>query len=255
MFFILSKIAYFFIAPFTWLMLAVFLWFFAKKSKWNRIGKWATVIIIIFFSNTFIFKECMRQWEIHAIPIENIEHHEVGIVLGGMADYDNDAGRITLGNGGDRIWQAIDLYKQRKIDKILISGDDGYVTDRGLNEALQLKEVLVRWGIPERDLIAETVSKNTHENAQETAKLLQQSYPQFSSFLLITSTKHMRRAKACFEKEGLKVTPFSTDPFTSAKRSYYWDEFIVPNADNFSYWFELNKEIIGFLVYDIVGYI
>lgn len=217
--------------------------------------KWAVIVILIFFSNTFIFKEFVRLWEIPATPIDKVAHHEVGIVLGGMFEYDNDTERLSIRRGGDRIWQAIDLYERNKIDKILLSGDHGYVTDRGLHESKQLKKVLVRWGIPDNDIILEEKSKNTAQNAKETAALIRQSYPHFSSFLLITSAKHMKRAKACFDKAGLQTTAFSTDPFVGPERSYHWDEFIIPNASNFSDWFSLNKEVVGYVVYDIVGYL
>ncbi|MEX1192354.1 MAG: YdcF family protein [Brumimicrobium sp.] len=221
-------------------------------KKW---AKWATVVILLFFSNTFIFKEFIRMWEIPAVAANKIEHHEVGIVLGGMFEYDNDTERLTIRRGGDRIWQAIDLYKKGKIEKILISGDHGYVSYRGLNESKQLKELLVSWGIPSEDLIIETTSQNTYQNAKETAKLLKDEHPQYTSFLLITSASHMRRARGCFENQGLKVTPFSTDPFVGESRSYYWDEFIIPNGFNFGFWFVLNKEVVGYIAYDVTGYI
>lgn len=217
--------------------------------------KWMFIGVLIIFSNSFIFKEFVRLWEVPAVSIDAVQYHEVGIVLGGMFEYDNDTERLSIRRGGDRIWQAIDLYKLNKIDKILLSGDHGYVTDRGLHESKQLKEVLVRWGIPNKDIIIESKSKNTAENAQESASLLRKTYPHFSSFLLITSAKHMRRAKACFDKAGLETTSFSTDPFVGKNRSYHWDEFIIPNADNFSNWFTLNKEVVGYVVYDIIGYI
>ena len=255
MFFLLSKIAYFFIAPFTWLLVSMGVWLFHKRNSWKRRAKWASVTILLFFSNTFIFKEFIRLWEVPAISIENVSEHEVGIVLGGMFEFDNDTERLSIRRGGDRIWQAINLYKAGKINKILISGNHGYITDRGLHESEQLKDVLVDWGLPKQDIIIETVSKNTYQNAKETRLLLEKSYPHFSSFLLITSAKHMKRAKACFEEQGLKVTPFSTDPYVGENRSYRWDEFIVPDVDNFSNWFDLNKEVVGYVTYAIVGYL
>lgn len=255
MFFLLSKIAYFFIAPFSWLLLTIAVWVFHKKTTWRRRAKWATVVILLFFSNTFIFKEFIRIWEVPAVSIKGVSKHEVGIVLGGMFEYDNDTERLSIRRGGDRIWQAINLYNADKIEKILISGNHGYITDRGLHESKQLKEVLVKWGIPRQDIIIETESKNTYQNAKETAALLEKSYPHFSSFLLITSAKHMRRAKACFVNQGLKVTPFSTDPYVGGNRSYRWDEFIIPDVDNFSNWFDLNKEVVGYVAYAILGYL
>lgn len=255
MFFLLSKIAYFFIAPFTWLIVAMAIWIFHKKALWKKRAKWTTVVILLFFSNTFVFKEFIRLWEVPAVSIEKVSKHDVGIVLGGMFEYDNDTERLSIRRGGDRIWQAINLYKENKIDKILISGNHGYITDRGLHESKQLKEVLVKWGIPKKDIIIETESKNTYQNAKETCALLEKSYPHYASFLLITSAKHMKRAEACFENQGVQVTPFSTDPYVGGNRSYRWDEFIVPDVDNFSNWFDLNKELVGYVTYAIVGYL
>ncbi|MGM0479554.1 MAG: YdcF family protein [Bacteroidota bacterium] len=255
MFFVLSKISYFFISPFTWLLIALAGALFVKSIRWRKRFKYAVIIIAVIFSNSFIFKEAVRLWEVPSISIDEIEHHQVGIVLGGMFEYDNDTERLSIRRGGDRIWQAIDLYKRNKIDQLLLSGDHGFVTDRGLHEAQQLKEVLVRWGIPEKDIIIEGRSKNTYENAKFTAQQLKTSYPHLDAFVLITSAKHMKRAQACFEKQGLSVTPFPTDPFVGSQRAYHWDEFIVPNVRNFQYWFSLNKELLGYVVYGIMGYL
>ncbi|WP_165851337.1 YdcF family protein [Brumimicrobium aurantiacum] len=192
------------------------------------------------------------MWEFNAVKKTEIKHHDVGLVLGGMFEYDNDADRLSIRRGGDRIWQAIDLYKSKKIDKICIIGKHGDVIDKGLKEAIQLKELLVSWGIPKIDIIVETESRNTNENAKFTAELMQQSYPHFDSFLLITSARHMKRAKASFENYNLEVTPFSTDQYVGKERFYTWDEFIIPSVDTFQGWFGLIKEVVGYVGYMVV---
>lgn len=246
---ILSKIIYFLITPLTWLLIAIFVWAFAKKKKVKHIAKILTIVIALFFSNTFIYKEALRLWEVPAVNKSEIEQHDVGIVLGGMFEYDNSVNRLSIRRGGDRIWQAIDLYKSNKIKKICIVGKHGDVNDKGLNEAVQLKDQLVEWGIPEIDIIIETESRNTHENAKFTAALLKQSYPHFNSFLLITSARHMKRAKASFEKVEMNVTPFSTDQYVGKERFYHWNEFIIPDSDTFTGWFGLIKEMLGYVGY------
>lgn len=246
---IFSKLIYFLITPLTWLVLAILMWAFTKKKKLKKIARVSSIVIVLFFSNTFIYKEFLHLWEIPAVNKSEIVHHDVGIVLGGMFEYDNSANRLSIRRGGDRIWQAIDLYKSHKISKICIVGKHGDVTDKGLDEAVQLKEQLVEWGIPEIDIIIETESRNTHENAKFTAALFKQSYPHFESFLLITSARHMRRAKTSFEKHELNVTPFSTDQYTGKERFYHWNEFIVPDSETFNGWFGLIKEMVGYVGY------
>lgn len=217
--------------------------------------KWTSIILFIFFSNSVIFSTFCKLWEIPGTKLKNVKNYDVGIVLGGMAEYNNDLEEISFRRQGDRLFQALTLYHSGKIKKLLISGDSGYITDRGLHEAAQVKEILLKWGIPEEDILTEETSKNTYENARNTAKLLKSKYPELKSYLLITSGIHMRRAKACFERQNLTCGTFSTDLYANQSGHFYWDQYIIPNMDNFLLWKKLFKETVGYLVYDIRDYI
>jgi len=255
MFFILSKILLIFLFPFTWILVGLGFAFFAKSAKWKKRGRITAIVVLLFFSNTVVYQEFCRQWEVFGTPLKDVQHHDVGIVLGGMAEYNNDLKELSIRRGGDRIWQAITLYKTGKIDKLLISGDNGDLVDKGLKEAIQMKRTLVQWGIPANDIIVETLSRNTHENAVETKKILTRSYPQYDSFLLITSGRHMRRSLACFDAVGLKCTPFSTDLYTGPNRSYTFDQYLIPDVSTLNDWNGLLKEWVGYVSYAAAGYI
>jgi uncharacterized SAM-binding protein YcdF (DUF218 family) len=256
MFFILSKALFFFINPFSWILICLAAFLFVKNPKWKKRAKIGLIVCLLFFSNSFIFYEFERLWEVHGKPISSIhKKYEVCIVLSGMFEYDNNLKTLSVRRGADRFFQAMTLYKKGKIKKILLTGGSGYVTNRGLNEAKQLKEILISWGIPEQDIITETRSKNTYENAVETKKILTRSYPHINKCLLITSGQHMRRARAIFKKQGFQFDTFSTDLYTGPKRFYYWDQFIVPDAETLYNWNGLIKEWIGYVTYDIMGYL
>lgn len=255
MFFILSKALLVFISPFTWLVLALAGFFFLKNEKWKRRCKRLSIVIFLVFTNTFVYLEVCRLWEVHGTPPNQLKVYDVGVVLTGMAEYDSYLQVVSIRRGADRMWQALNLYHQGKIKKILISGDSGYVTDRGLHEAAQFKQILINWGIPERDIIIENKSRNTHENAVETTRMLRRYYPHASKILIISSGTHIRRARACFKKEGLACDTYSTDLYTSPNHSYFWDQLIVPNVSTLEDWNSLIKEFVGYVTYDIVGYI
>lgn len=216
--------------------------------------KWTVIGLFVFFSNSVIFSLFCGLWEIPGTKISEVKQHDVAIVLGGMSDYNNDLEELTIYRQADRIFQAITLYRTGKVKKILISGDSGYITDRGLHEARQLKSVLMKWGFPEEDILTEETSKNTHENAVESVKLLKQ-HKELKSYLLVTSGTHMRRSLACFANEGLTCTPFSTDLITNRTGNFHWDQYIIPSLDNFSYWNKLIKEIVGYVAYSLAGYV
>lgn len=253
MFFILSKLLLFLIQPLTWILISLYFAFFVKKAAWKKRGRIASIVLALVFTNSFIYLEVMRMWEVHGIRRSEVQKCDVGIVLTGMAEYNNDLQTLSIRRGGDRIWQAITLYKTGKIKKLLISGDNGDLTDKGLHEAPQFKEVLVTWGIPEQDIIVEPKSRNTYENAVETKKLLDHSYPQYHSFLLITSGRHMRRARACFGHAGMQVQTFSTDLYTGPSRSYTFDQLIIPDASTLADWGGLLKEMFGYVAYALTG--
>ncbi len=217
--------------------------------------KFSAIGIFLFFSNTVIFSEVCRMWEVPGTRLNKVGHYDVAIVLGGMFEYNGDLDDISIRRQGDRLIQAVSLYKMGKVDKLLISGDSGFIGEHGLHEAKQVKALLLRWGIPETDILTEETSVNTHQNAVNTCRLLQKSYPHLDRVLLVTSGIHMKRALACFKKEGLKCTPFATDLYVNQKGAYFWDQYLFPNVSNFVSWNYLLKEMIGYVSYAMVGYI
>lgn len=240
--------------PLFWILLAWSSYAYKRQSPHGKKLLYIAFFVSFFFTNTVIFKEFSRIWEIPGKKFQAVEHHDIAIVLGGMFEYNNDLDVLSIRRGGDRIWQALALYHRGKVDKILISGAHGFVQDRGLREAQQLRDELLVWGIPSEALLIDSLSKNTYENALESNKVIAHYNLEASSFLLITSGLHMRRSMACFEKQGLEVTPYSTDLFTGPKRAYHWDEYIIPSLSTANDWSKLTHEWAGYVTYKIMGY-
>ena len=255
MFFLLSKIFHFLVLPSFWIVLFAITFLVLKNIRIKKIVGLVALSLFIVCTNTFVFKEFVRLWEVQGTAIEQLEYHDVAIVLGGMAEYNNDLNRLSLRRGGDRIWQTLSLYNRGKIGKILISGDEGYVEGRNLNEAQRFRNELLAWGVPREDILIDSISKNTYQNAQETAKVLNKNDLSDASLLLVTSAVHMRRSQACFEKSGIMVTPFSTDHYTGPKRHYHWDEYFIPSLSTLLDWQALTHEWAGYVVYNLMAYI
>ncbi|MCH2224938.1 MAG: YdcF family protein, partial [Crocinitomicaceae bacterium] len=74
-------------------------------------------------------------------------------------------------------------------------------------------------------------------------------------FILVTSGVHMKRSLACFKMQGIDCTSYSTDLYSNQTRNYHWDQYIIPNVDNFNQWNRLLKEIVGYTVYDMKDYL
>ncbi|MFN7014088.1 MAG: YdcF family protein, partial [Bacteroidia bacterium] len=145
---------------------------FAKKEKRK---KWGIITLIVFylFSNDFLFCEVMRAWEEPRKKIENLGNYDVAIVLGGMISFDSDVERMQANRGIDRTLQALLVYKKGYAKKLFISGGSGSLQFPNMKEGEIIKNYLVQIGIPEQDILMESESKNTYENAVFTKKELE----------------------------------------------------------------------------------
>jgi uncharacterized SAM-binding protein YcdF (DUF218 family) len=251
MFFILSKILYFIITPIVWIFVLMLLALFEKNQKRKKIFLLGSTIILIIFSNAFIFNVVAKLWEIPANKVTDVtQKYDYGILLGGMSNENSKTGKYNFSSSVDRFMKTYILYKEEKINKILISGGSGSVLRQNEKEAFFLKNILLKFGVPNDDIIIDPDSKNTHENAVFTKKIIGISK---NRILLITSGFHMRRAAACFKHEGFNFEIFSTDPFQVANLDP--DDYILPKADPMAKWALLFKEWVGYVMYKISGYI
>lgn len=193
------------------------------------------------------------QWEPNAIQNEELkDSYDYGIVLSGMVWYDSKTQRTNFLQSSDRIWQAVRLYKEGRIKKILITGGAAGFFEKDTIESVLLKNFLIKIGIPNSDILTEEQSRNTRENAMYTAEILQNK--PYSNLLLITSASHMRRANGCFNKVGLHCDIYPTDHYSGA-RKYNFDHLFVPNARTLFNWNAYIHEIFGIISYKASGYI
>lgn len=214
-----------------------------------------SLLLLYFFSNQFIANWAMQQWEPAFIPMKEVPHHEVGIVLTGVTNLSKTAyDRTFFNKGADRITHALQLYKEGKINSIFITGGQGLNPTNPNTEAKLLKDFLLVAGVPETDIIIEDQAKNTYQNAVFTKEtLLVLDIPVNQSFILITSAFHMKRAKGCFDKIGLETLPFPTDYYASDPK---WDipNLFYPDPYAIFMWHKLVKEWVGIGMYKVAGY-
>ena len=252
-FFIISKIFDFLIEPLVWIIVLLLLSLFSKTPKRKKRFLLTSIVLLLVFSNSFLFDEAMRAWEMKATKTSDIPGtYDAGIVLSGMIAYDHSFDRIQFDRRNDRLMQALSLYKMKKIKKLVLTGGSGSLVHTYIKESELIKKFLTDIGIPAEDLIIENKSNNTRENAIFAKEILQKELPG-GKFLLITSAFHMRRALACFEKAGIEVLPYCADRY-SGPRKFYPDHLLLPNAKILFDWNDLIHEMLGYIVYKIMGY-
>ncbi|MDR2941534.1 MAG: YdcF family protein [Treponema sp.] len=112
-------------------------------------------------------------------------------------------------------------------------------------EATTAGRLFVSLGLPSDRLIREIGSRNTWENARETAKL------GYEKIVLVTSAYHVKRSVYCFNRHGMSVIAAPTDYKCDRRRYYDVFSFMPKMYDLNNSWLALH-EYIGLLIYRIV---
>ena len=250
MFFILSKLLYFLLIPFTWVMLLLVWIAFAKSAILKRRLTIIAIVITVVFTNPWLYKQANLAWQPAKTTLNAQDTFDVGILLTGMIQFDHaDVG--YFGTASDRFIQTANLYHTGKIKKILITGGSGSLLHDYPSEAPFLKKAFLDNAVPEKDIIIEPLSRNTYENAVFSKKMID-SLQLKGPFLLITSAQHIRRSAAVFKKAGIPFEVFPAD-FRVVHDKFSPDDLFMPDAKLLKDWSHLLKEIIGLLAYKLTG--
>ncbi|MCJ7818734.1 MAG: YdcF family protein, partial [Syntrophales bacterium] len=102
-----------------------------------------------------------------------------------------------------RVVEGVRLYKVIPGSKLLLSG--GAVFDP-VPEAAVMAQVAGLLGVKPEDIVLESDSRDTAEEAEIIAKLIGRK-----KFFLVTSAAHMPRSMALFRKRGLQPIPAPAD--------------------------------------------
>lgn len=175
-----------------------------------RLGQalaWAGALGLVLLSLPFVSYGLQRAIAVSpAIDLAQAGRAQAIVILGGgvrraAAEYGGDTlGRLTL----ERVRYGAWVARRVKLPVLVTGG----VVYGGTPEAVLMKNALEQeFGIKIRWV--EARSRNTHENAVNSATILSGS--EIRSVVLVAHSFDMRRAKGEFEAAGLKVIPAPTD--------------------------------------------
>lgn len=252
MFFIFSKIFWFFINPANIILIILILgWVFLWKKP--RLGKrliGVAILLMFIFSQKFISEVFLKILENRfdrptiTQPVDGI------IVLAGMVNINRSReGLIELNSNVERIIEGIALAHKHPEAILYLSGGSGSLMNQKLKEADYLKILAERLGVPSRRIIIERNSRNTYESANAMAKLLKDKTG--GKWILVTSAFHMPRAFGAFKKAGLNPIPYPVDYKTTLESKAF--SIRLPKVGVGSFNLVLH-EWLGLLSYWISGY-
>ncbi len=253
MFFFLSKTIGFLITPLAWILISVTFAFMTNKSGRRKKRNLVAFFLLILFTNPWLANKAIELWEMPPKTIEK-EQYDVIVVLSGMTNPDlTFEEQIQFNAGAERFIEPLRLYHQNKARKILFTGGSGSLTQPELKETPALRELAMQLKVEASDLLIETESRNTFENAKFTTEMLHEKFED-PSVLLITSASHMKRAAACFVKQGISPDLYPVDLQTNPNHRSFIKE-AVPSIGALHVWTIFFHELFGYVAYWVVGYI
>ncbi len=95
----------------------------------------------------------------------------------------------------DRVQTAVDLYKDGKVEKILMSGDNSLVN---YNEPIVMKNYAVELGVPEEDIYLDYAGFRTYDTCARAKKIFG-----VDSALLVSQKFHLPRCIFICESFGI----------------------------------------------------
>jgi len=134
------------------------------------------------------------------------------IVLGGAFAPAEGVGRRTvpLNSHAERMTAFVGLARRFSGARLVFTG--GAVDGTSATEAQEARRFFVEQGVDLRRIRLEDKSRNTHDNAVFSQRLVQPK-PQ-DRWVLVTSAADMPRAMGCFQAIGWTVIPFPVDYHT-----------------------------------------
>ena len=220
---------------------------FAGRTRALRISI-VVAVILLWLASTQAFAGLLTVILVEqnpSVPIETISPKDVVIVLGGGL-----AQPAHLGQSGDRVMQAALLWRAGKAHSIIVTGGNLPWEPASTTDAGFAAELLQAYGVPPDSIIVESNSRNTHENAINTAAIWRERH--FRSGLLVTSATHLPRALASFRKAGLDVAPWPADFRDRYPPGSVFD--FLPDANALEMTTTAIKEWLGLAVYRLRGW-
>jgi SanA protein len=154
------------------------------------------LLLLIAAANTIIFTQSDDY--IYTDPME-VPTCYTAIVLGAKV-YSKGIPSDFL---QDRLDVAIDLYKHKKVTRLLLSGDHGQTT---YDEVNSMKDYLIDHGIPTEDIFLDHAGFDTYNSMVRALKIFQ-----IKEAIIVTQEFHLPRAVYIARSKGLEAYGVAAD--------------------------------------------
>ena len=185
-------------------LVGIFLLWFTRRQKTGKILVTIGVVVFAALSYGVASEMLLRPLEYKYPPMTDVASVlgiEWVVVLSGGSSSDAHlpiTGQLSHASLV-RLVEGIRIHRKLPESKLILSGGGAFNT---VAEAKKMADVAVVLGVDSKDLILESESKDTKDQARLIHKIVRDN-----RFVLVTSASHMPRSMALFEKRGMRPIP------------------------------------------------
>jgi uncharacterized SAM-binding protein YcdF (DUF218 family) len=220
-----------------------------RGPKWGRV--WLTILIAFYWIVSTpigaIILEAGLTGKFDSIETTlEAEDADAIVILGGGSINLRSRGEVfslLIGASALRAMEGIRLYEMIEDPLVIVSGGSNPFLGGGTPESVLLLDMLLEVGIPREQILLESASQSTREQAKKIKPILDDR--NIERFILVTSPIHMKRSMAVFEAHGMEPIPSP-----SALRSEGFDGTIAI----FPSWIALDASQSAIREYMALGY-
>ncbi len=191
-------------------------------------------------ANRFLDLVEVQDWDAAAVAQADVIVLLGGGLVEGVPDFSGTGTPAPDAMG--RVVDAVRIH-QRQPRPIIFSG--GAVAG-GEPEAPVVRRLLMDLGVPAPDIILESESRDTAENAANVRRLMDARG--FRRAVLVTSGYHLPRALHLFRRAGVDCTGYPANLQAERKQRLNYLDFF-PSADNFRKSVTAMTELLGMAFY------
>ena len=157
------------------------------------------LLLILTFIGYKLWVDGQAQALTYAYDAPNLPRNHVALVFGAGLNASGGPSAILY----DRVATAADLYKSKKVDKLLLTGDN---SEANYNEAEVMRRTAVSLGVPDKDIVLDYAGFNTWDSCYRAREVFS-----LTSATLVTQKFHLPRALHACNYLGVKAVGVPAD--------------------------------------------
>ncbi len=249
MLFVVSKLVDGITSPINWILFLLIMGCLLRhycNSWWRNTPYLLACFFFLVFTNPKLSVLALDLWSSpYNAPLPEDQVFDIAIVAGGSVAYSPRWNQVDYNGRGDRIVEAIRLYRNGIVKKLFLSGEMAFNDYGGVSYFDEFLAYMAQMGVPAKDIVLERQARTTSENIQYLKRLIARENNS-SSILVITSGWHMRRVMKGLAGSDLNLTPYAVD-VPSSYPVHQWQEFL-PSWQAAMNWKLLFHELLGLMI-------